>query len=78
MRRHALFGLALSLLGCASAAPEFAAADIVVEAPGADSSRFGDPSRAVNGVRGAGIGAGSFDVYSLNYTTRPYLVVGVA
>lgn len=76
MRRHALFGLALPLLGCASAAPEFAAADIVVEAPGADSSRFGDPSRAVNGVRGAGIGAGSFDVYSLNYTTRPYLVVG--
>ena len=63
-------------MGCASAAPQFAAADVVVEAPGADSSRFGDPSRAVNGVRGAGMGSGSFDVYSLNYTTRPYLVIG--
>ena len=76
MRRHALFALALPLVGCASAAPDFAAADIVVEAPGADTSRFGDPSRAVNGVRGAGMGSGSFDVYALNYTTRPYLVVG--
>ena len=70
------FALAIPLLGCASAPPEFAAANVVVEAPGADDSRFGDPSRAVNGVRGAGMGSGSFDVYSLNDTTRPYLVVG--
>lgn len=74
MHRQALF--ALALVGCAPTPPKFAAADVVVEAPGADSSRFGDPTRAVNGVRGAGMGAGSFDVYALNYTTRPYLVVG--
>lgn len=77
--RHDLRGLLtlllLSAIGCA-AEPSYAPADVIVDAPGADGSRFGDPTRAVNGVRGAGMGAGSLDVYSLNYTTRPSLVIG--
>lgn len=67
--------LLLSTPGCGTT-PSYAPADVVVDAPGADGSRFGDPSRAVNGVQGAGLSAGSLDVYSLNYTTRPSLVIG--
>ena len=40
-------------------------ADAVVEAPGATGSGYGDPTRAVNGVRGGGELAGGQDVYSL-------------
>jgi hypothetical protein len=50
-------------------------ATTVVDAPGATGEGFGDPARATNGVRGAGPNAGSLDVYSLNYTSRPYLVL---
>lgn len=41
-------------------------ADTVVEAKMTDGP-FGDPDRAVNGVRGAGAALGSFDVFSLGY-----------
>ncbi|HEX2684979.1 MAG TPA: LIC_13355 family lipoprotein [Kofleriaceae bacterium] len=43
-------------------------ADTVVDAPGATGTGFGDPTRAVNGVRGAGSRSGSLDVFSLGYT----------
>ncbi len=42
-----------------------ACADLVVAAPGASGSGFGDPQRAVNGVRGGGTSAGGQDVYSM-------------
>ena len=42
-----------------------ACADEVVEAPGATGVDFGDPERAVNGVRGGGAEAGGTDVFSL-------------
>lgn len=40
-------------------------ADVVIDAPSAGDGRFGDPGRAVNGVRGAGELNGSLDVFSL-------------
>lgn len=45
------------------------------EAPGATGEGFGDPFGVVNGVRGGGVGAGSFDVYSLTYLDRPQIVL---
>lgn len=42
-------------------------ADTVVAAPGATGTGFGDPTRAVNGVRGAGASSGSLDVFSRGY-----------
>lgn len=42
-------------------------ADTVVAAPGATGMGFGDPARAINGVRGAGSSAGSLDVFSRGY-----------
>jgi hypothetical protein len=42
-------------------------ADLVVDAPGAGTSGFADPTNAVNGVHGGGAGNGSVDVYSLAY-----------
>jgi len=47
--------------------PSPAAAHAVVEASGEGDRPFGDPSLAVNGVRGGGEGAGSLDVYSIEY-----------
>ncbi len=47
---------------------ELAYADLVVDAPGASGARFHDPQAAVNGVRGAGMMAGSLDVFSLSAT----------
>jgi len=44
-----------------------AVADTVVDAPGATGEGFGDPRKAVNGVRGGGDGTGGTDVYSLGY-----------
>lgn len=44
-----------------------APADVVVEAPGAGDGPFGDPERAVNGVRGGGGAAGGQDVFSLGF-----------
>jgi hypothetical protein len=50
-------------------------ADVVIEAPGATGEGFGDPSRAINGVRGSGLNEGSFDVYSLDGAERTHLVL---
>jgi hypothetical protein len=47
--------------------PSVRLADTVVDAPGATGTGFGDPMRAVNGVRGAGNSSGSLDVFSLGY-----------
>ncbi len=63
--------------GCTeSPSAESAFADLVVAAPGATGVAFGDPSRAVNGVRGGGAYAGSLDVYSLDYRERRSIVLG--
>ena len=45
-----------------------ACADVVVDAPGASGAGFGDPTLAVNGVRGGGLAAGGMDVYSMGLT----------
>ncbi len=42
-------------------------ADVVVDAPGASGTGYGDPTRAANGVRGGGASNGSLDVYSLDF-----------
>jgi hypothetical protein len=47
--------------------PNVRLADTVIAAPGATGTGFGDSTRAVNGVRGGGTGAGSLDVFSLGY-----------
>lgn len=52
----------------ADAGPRGEPADTVEEALGATGSGFGDPTRAVNGVRGAGETGSSQDVYSLGFT----------
>ncbi len=44
-----------------------ARADVVVEAPGRGEMPFRDPELAVNGIRGAGPGAGSTDVFSIGF-----------
>ena len=49
------------------APPVVRLADVVVAAPGASGEGYGDPARAVNGVRGGGAGAGGLDVYSLAF-----------
>lgn len=51
-------------------------ADVVTEAPGATGSWFGDASRAVNGVCGAGASSGSTDVYSLSSGDSQKCVAG--
>ncbi len=42
-------------------------ADVVIEAPGATGTGFGDPTQAIDGVRGEGPDNGSVDVYSLAF-----------
>ncbi len=39
--------------------------DQIAEAPGATYTGFGDPNKAINGIRGCGKTSGSLDVYSL-------------
>lgn len=58
---------------CTSEA-EPAAADQVVDAPGATGEGFLDSGRAVNGVRGGGDLAQSLDVYSIRFDS--HLVLG--
>ena len=50
-------------------------ADVVLEAPGADSGLFRDPELAVNGVRGGGPFMGSLDVYSIGLEPGDDLLV---
>ena len=80
--RRALIAISSVALGCGGstpgeASPTPARLEAVVDAPGATGEGFGDPSRATNGVRGGGPTQGGFDVYSLDYASRPYLVLGV-
>lgn len=61
--------------GCAlELAP--AMADAVEEAPGASGMGYGDPSRAINGVRGGGAMMQSLDVYSIGIGESAWLVLG--
>ncbi len=57
--------------------PTPVAATTVVDAPGNTGTGFADANRAVNGVRGAGLHAGSMDVFSLGYQegVNNYLVL---
>lgn len=48
----------------------------MLEAPGATGVGTRDPSSAINGVRGAGLGSGSLDVYSLGAGEDAFLVLG--
>lgn len=74
-------GLSIATLACSGDPvsgdldPTPRLADLVVDAPGATGEGFGDPGRAVNGVRGGGPTTGSLDVYSLDYAARPHLVL---
>lgn len=81
----ALVSLQFSLAGCDgvpmpgtgdAGPPTVARADTVVDAPGAGAGPFRDPSRAIDGVRGGGLGAGSLDVYSIDYGTHLVLSWG--
>ncbi len=74
--RAALVSIAV-LAGCGRPAGEGVLADLVVDAPGATGEGYGDPSRAVNGVRGGGTHAGSLDVYSLDYRSRRSLTLAI-
>jgi hypothetical protein len=56
-----------AMADAAPAAPSVQLADVVVDAPGATGTGFGDPTRAINGVRGAGMTSGGLDVFSLGY-----------
>ncbi len=63
-------GMVCWIGGCgADEGPQGVVADLVVEAPGASGEAFGDPQKAVNGVRGGGDATGSTDVFSLGYDT---------
>ncbi len=75
-----ILAITLSVTGCAglsgcAAEPLGHYADEIVDAPGATGVSYGDPDRAVNGVRGSGAYAGSLDVYSLDYRERQHLVL---
>jgi hypothetical protein len=79
-RSRVSFSLALSLSLAACAPPTSSSAaeglaDTIVDAPGATHDGYGDPTNAIDGVRGGGWLTGSTNVYSLTYTDRPHLVV---
>lgn len=77
MLRAMLCSLIACSSGCAlSTEPFVGAADLVVDAPSAETGGFRDPEAAVDGVRGAGEGAGSLNVYSIFY--GEHLVLGWA
>jgi len=66
-----------TLLGGCGTAGEAVFAELVVDAPGATGEGYGDPGRAVNGVRGGGTYTGSLDVYSLDYLSRRSITLAV-
>lgn len=55
--------------------PSARAAGTVTRAPGATGEGFGDPTQAIDGVRGAGPSGGSLNVYSLDFGSRTELVL---
>ncbi len=57
---------------------EPAFADEVIDAPNASGSGFGDPMRAINGVRGGGESMQSLDVYSIGIGPDEWLVLAFA
>lgn len=59
------FAICLGNTLLTATAESTAYADTVVDTPCASDALYRDPQRAVNGVRGAGEGRGSVDVYSL-------------
>lgn len=74
MQVFCLVMVALALLGACASSHSDGAASEIVEAPGASGMGFGDPSRAIDGVRGGGADAQSLDVYSI--PPREHLVLG--
>lgn len=68
------FAVSLTLAACDGAAYQPTSPDTVVEAPGASAALFHDPALALDGVQGAGRGAGSLDVFSIDY--GDHLVLG--
>lgn len=69
--------LAVLLLLLASCASEGTALGTeIIEAPGATGDGTRDPTLAINGVRGAGLGSGSLDVYSLGPGADAFVVIG--
>lgn len=48
-----------------SSDPALGLADLVLDAPSASAGPYGDPERAINGVRGSGCCAGGTDVFAL-------------
>ena len=76
MQVSRLVMVACALLGACASSPPSGVANEIVEAPGASGMGFGDPSRAVDGVRGGGAEAQSLDVYSI--PPREHLVLGWA
>lgn len=61
--------------GCALEVPG-AHADEVIDAPGATGTGYGDPTRAINGVRGGGATMQGLDVYSIGIGEGEHLVLG--
>lgn len=77
MRARFAFLLVPSIAACApGAAPGPHLADELVAAPGATGEGTRDPAHAMDGVRGAGTHAGSFDVYSLSPGDDATLTLG--
>jgi hypothetical protein len=68
--------VALTLSACALSA-ERAWLTALVDPPPVTGGPFGDPARALNGVRGGGMAMGSTDVYSLDYGENGSLVFDV-
>lgn len=60
-------------VNCIESTPHYA--DTLVQATGASGILYGDPSRAINGVYGAGLHMGSTDVFSLDRAKDGILII---
>ncbi|RYZ58265.1 MAG: LIC_13355 family lipoprotein [Proteobacteria bacterium] len=58
---------------CLESTPHYA--DTLVQATGASGILYGDPTRAINGVYGAGLHQGSTDVFSLDRAKDGILII---